>query len=79
VHISVTDRGDGVPEADIPHLFEAFHRGSNATTHTPGNGLGLHLVHKIMEAQHGAVTYARADAGGACFTLTIPAADSFFL
>ena len=79
VRIAVTDRGDGVPEADIPHLFEAFHRGSNATTHTPGNGLGLHLVRKIMEAQHGTVTYARANEGGACFTLTIPAADSFFL
>jgi signal transduction histidine kinase len=60
-------------------LFEAFHRGSNATTHTPGNGLGLHLVRKVMEAQHGSVSYEHAAHGGARFTLTIPAADSYFL
>ena len=79
VHLTVTDHGPGVPEADIPHLFEPFHRGSNATTHTPGNGLGLHLVRKIMEAQKGAVSYEDGKDGGARFTLTIPAADSYLL
>jgi signal transduction histidine kinase len=79
VRLSVTDHGPGVPEADVRHLFEPFHRGSNATTSTAGNGLGLHLVRKIMEAQNGAVTYEPGNDGGARFTLTIPAADSYFL
>src|SRR5439155_1197018 len=57
VRLSVTDHGPGVPEADVRHLFEPFHRGSNATTNTPGNGLGLHLVRKIVEAREGAVSY----------------------
>jgi signal transduction histidine kinase len=74
VELSVIDQGLGVPEADIHHLFEAFHRGSNAMTNTPGNGLGLHLVQRLMEAQHGSVTYVRTLAGGAKFTLTLPAA-----
>jgi signal transduction histidine kinase len=74
VELSVIDQGLGVPEADINHLFEAFHRGSNATTNTPGNGLGLHLVQRLMEAQHGSVIYVRTLAGGAKFTLTLPAA-----
>ncbi|HET9217525.1 MAG TPA: HAMP domain-containing sensor histidine kinase, partial [Terriglobia bacterium] len=52
VQLIVTDHGHGVPERDVRHLFEAFHRGANATTNTPGNGLGLHLVDRIMKAQN---------------------------
>jgi signal transduction histidine kinase len=74
VELSVTDRGPGAPEGDVQHLFDAFYRGSNASTNTPGNGLGLHLVDRIMEAQGGAVTYERSAEGGAKFTLTLQAA-----
>jgi signal transduction histidine kinase len=73
VALSVIDRGLGVPESDVKHLFEAFYRGSNATTNTPGNGLGLHLVQRIMAAQNGDVTYVRTQEGGARFTLILPA------
>ena len=73
VQLSVIDHGMGVPERDIRHLFEAFHRGSNASTNTPGNGLGLHLVDRIMKAQDGSVTYERVAGGGAKFTLTLKA------
>jgi signal transduction histidine kinase len=76
VQLSVIDHGMGVPERDIAHLFEAFHRGSNASTNTPGNGLGLHLVDRIMRAQNGSVTYERAAGGGAKFTLTLKAVSS---
>jgi signal transduction histidine kinase len=79
VNLSVTDHGPGVPADDVRHLFEPFHRGSNAATSTPGNGLGLHLVRKIMEAQNGAVTYEEGKDGGARFTLTMPAADGYFI
>jgi signal transduction histidine kinase len=74
VQLIVTDRGSGVPESEVGHLFEPFHRGSNASTNTPGNGLGLHLVDRIMQAQHGSVTYHRDANGGARFTLTLQAA-----
>ena len=60
VQLTVIDHGTGVPERDVKNLFEAFHRGSNASTNTPGNGLGLHLVDRIMKAQNGSVTYERA-------------------
>jgi signal transduction histidine kinase len=75
VEIRVVDHGTGVPEADVAHLFQAFHRGSNATTTTPGNGLGLHLVQKMMEAQKGSVRYEPVPGGGSRFILTLPAAD----
>ena len=76
VQLSVIDHGNGVPEDDVRDLFEAFHRGSNASTNTPGNGLGLHLVDRIMKAQNGSVTYERAAGGGAKFTLTLQAVES---
>lgn len=74
IRLSVIDHGPGVPLVDERYLFDPFHRGGNATTNTPGNGLGLHLVRRMMEAQNGAVTYRRAANGGACFMLTLPAA-----
>src|SRR6266446_6541309 len=52
VRLSVTDHGHGVPEADVRYLFKSFHRGSNTLTNMPGNGFGLHLVRKIVEAQN---------------------------
>jgi signal transduction histidine kinase len=76
IHIRVIDHGPGVPLADERHLFDPFHRGSNAATNTPGNGLGLHLVRRIMESQQGTVSYRKAANGGACFTLTLPAAGA---
>jgi len=75
IHLNVIDHGPGVPVVDEHHLFDAFHRGSNAATNTPGNGLGLHLVRSIMESQKGTVGYVRAPHGGSCFTLTLPTSD----
>lgn len=72
VRIRVIDHGQGVPEVDERHLFDAFHRGSNAATNTPGNGLGLHLVHNMMQSQKGTVEYQRRPDGGSCFMLTMP-------
>ena len=74
IRLSVIDHGPGVPLVDERYLFDPFHRGENAATNTPGNGLGLHLVRRMMEAQDGTVTYRRATNGGACFVLTLPAA-----
>jgi signal transduction histidine kinase len=74
IRLSVIDHGPGVPLVDERYLFDPFHRGTNAATNTPGNGLGLHLVRRMMEAQDGSVTYRRATGGGASFMLTLPVA-----
>jgi len=74
IRLSVIDHGPGVPPVDERYLFDPFHRGANAATNTPGNGLGLHLVQRMMEAQDGSVTYRRAAGGGASFMLTLPVA-----
>ncbi len=74
VLLSVTDEGPGIDSADQRQLFEAFYRGKNVGSNVPGNGLGLHLVQRIMQAQGGRVTFTPAPHGGASFSLHIPVA-----
>jgi signal transduction histidine kinase len=73
VLLSVADTGIGVPEEDLPQLFNRFHRGRNATAF-PGSGLGLAIVKAIMEQQGGQIT-AENLAQGALFTLAWPSAE----
>jgi signal transduction histidine kinase len=75
VRLSVIDHGRGIDAADQRHLFEPFYRGERVESNIPGNGLGLHLVKRIMQAQGGRVTFNPAPDGGACFTLHIPVAS----
>ena len=75
LQLSVMDHGPGIDDADRKQLFEAFYRGHNVGSNIPGNGLGLHLVKRIMQAQGGRVTFNPAPYGGASFTLHIPVAS----
>jgi signal transduction histidine kinase len=75
VHLSVIDHGPGIDPVDQRHLFEPFYRGEKVESNIPGNGLGLHLVKRIMQAQGGRVTFSQAPHGGACFTLHVPVAS----
>jgi signal transduction histidine kinase len=75
IRLSVIDHGPGIDGVDQRQLFDAFYRGRNVGSNVPGNGLGLHLVKRIMVAQGGRVTFSPAPHGGASFTLHIPAAS----
>jgi signal transduction histidine kinase len=76
LEIAVSDRGRGIEPADLPHIFEPFYRGRHAQDRQiHGNGLGLSLVKRIVEAHRGRVT-AQSPAGqGATFTLHLPVAQ----
>jgi len=74
IQVSITDHGPGIDPVDNRHLFEPFYRGARVGSNVPGNGLGLHLVKRIMQAQNGRVTYTPVPEGGARFTLHIPVA-----
>ena len=50
--ITICDSGIGIPEADLPHVFEPFFRASN-TSSVSGHGVGLSLARAILE-RHGA-------------------------
>lgn len=74
VQVAVSDRGRGIDAADLPHIFEAFYRGTDAKDRQiHGNGLGLSLVKGIAEAHGGRVTVQSTPGAGATFMLHLPA------
>lgn len=69
----VTDTGEGIPAAELPRLFERFHRvsGTRSRSHE-GTGIGLALVHELV-AQHGGTIDVLSTPGiGTTFTITLP-------
>jgi signal transduction histidine kinase len=70
--IRVSDNGIGIPETDLPHIFDVFYRARNVGA-ISGTGLGLALVHQIAEAHHGFVVCESQVGVGTTFTLRIPA------
>jgi two-component system, OmpR family, sensor histidine kinase MprB len=70
--LSVRDHGPGIPEADLPHVFDRFYRSLDARS-VPGSGLGLAIVRQVAEAHGGAVAARPADGGGTIFTLSLRA------
>jgi len=67
-HVSVTDHGPGVPDEDLPHIFERFYR-APAARGMPGAGLGLAIVARIAQAND-ATANVRTGPDGSTFTLT---------
>jgi signal transduction histidine kinase len=75
--IRVSDQGPGIPEGDLPHAFERFHlRNRHGRGSPDGAGLGLSIVHELAEAMSGGVGVENVPAGGACFTVRLPAVSS---
>ena len=70
--ITIADDGNGFPEAEMDKAFDKFFR--VADSKTGGTGLGLSIVKGFAEAQHGTVTLANSESGGAVFTISFPAA-----
>ncbi|MEY9904082.1 two-component system sensor histidine kinase MprB [Catenulispora sp. MAP12-49] len=73
VTLTVRDHGPGIPEADLPHVFDRFYRAASARD-LPGSGLGLAIVTQVAVGHGGGVTAGVAAGGGAEFRLTLPVA-----
>ena len=71
--IEVADSGAGIPAEDVSKIFEELYRGSNART-TEGSGLGLALVHRIIQLHGGqiAVRSSQEEPRGTVFTIRLP-------
>lgn len=72
---TVSDRGPGVCEDDLPTIFEPFHRARNAPPDAGRAGLGLSIARTLAELQGGTVTYAPRSGGGSVFSLRLPAIE----
>jgi signal transduction histidine kinase len=71
--LEVSDTGVGIPDADLPYVFERFFRSkSSRQAHPGGSGLGLSIVRWIVEAHKGRVTVASAMGKGSTFTVHLP-------
>ncbi|MFD4559326.1 sensor histidine kinase [Streptomyces sp. NPDC058469] len=74
VVLSVTDGCGGIPEDDLPRVFDTGWRGTHARTPPAGAGLGLAIVRGIVEAHQGRAA-VRNVSGGCRFEVTLPAAE----
>jgi signal transduction histidine kinase len=72
--LTVRDHGPGIPEADLPHVFDRFYRAPSARA-LPGSGLGLAIVKQTVDDHGGSVTATNADRGGALVTLRFDPKD----
>ena len=69
--VQVRDHGPGIPEADLPHIFERFYRSAVARGR-PGSGLGLAIVRDVVETEGGEVSARNHPGGGAELQITLP-------
>jgi PAS domain S-box-containing protein len=71
--LAVRDTGTGIPDQDLPHLFERFYRVKNAQGRTfEGSGIGLALVHELANLHGGSVSVESRPGQGSKFTVTVP-------
>jgi signal transduction histidine kinase len=72
--LSIADHGLGIPEDDLPHVFERFHRGSNVVGRIPGTGLGLASCKQIVESHGGSLELESTPGEGTRVTVRLPLA-----
>jgi signal transduction histidine kinase len=73
VRISVSDTGVGIPEADIPYVFERFYRVDKSRSRANGgSGLGLSIAHSIVQAHNGRMVVSSKPGQGTTFDVYLP-------
>jgi len=73
ITVEVCDRGKGINEEEILHIFDRYYMGrTNFDIRPEGSGLGLYIVKNIISLHKGAVSARNRKKGGSCFTVQIP-------
>ncbi|WP_241773250.1 ATP-binding protein [Bacillus sp. LL01] len=73
VKIDVKDSGHGIPEEDLPFVFERFYKADKARTRgRAGTGLGLAIVKNIVDAHQGTISVHSKENEGTTFSIFIP-------
>ncbi|HOK94904.1 MAG TPA: ATP-binding protein [Anaerohalosphaeraceae bacterium] len=77
ITVTVTDTGVGIPEKDLPYVFDKFYRVEANNKYAKGTGLGLNLVKQIVESVHGGSVFASSTPGkGSTFGFILPLAKA---
>ncbi|MTI83180.1 MAG: HAMP domain-containing protein [Firmicutes bacterium] len=78
-HISVSDAGSGIPQQELPFIFERFYKVDKSRTrsgqnieNSDGTGLGLAIANSIVQTHNGIINVQSRPGGGSTFTVSIP-------
>ncbi|HLX91352.1 MAG TPA: ATP-binding protein, partial [Puia sp.] len=73
MRLTVTDSGTGIPENELPHMFDRFHRVANSGGRTfEGSGIGLSLTKELVALHGGTIEVESVEGGGSTFDVIIP-------
>jgi len=72
VQVAIEDTGRGIPEQDLPHIFDKFYRVADSEGWATGTGLGLSIAKEIVEAHGGQIDVVSQVGVGTTVTLVIP-------
>jgi signal transduction histidine kinase len=76
VEVAVSDTGEGIPQEDLPNIFERFYRVDKSRARaTGGSGLGLTIAKRLVEAHGGRIEVQSELGKGSRFSFTVPIAD----
>lgn len=74
--LKIKDTGVGIPENELPHMFERFHRVQQVTGRTfEGTGIGLSLIKELVNLHQGTISVESELNQGSTFTVAIPLGD----
>lgn len=72
VQIEITDTGGGIPADSVDHIFDPFYTTKHESGERAGTGLGLTIVHEIVQEHHGTIEVSSTVGVGTTFVVTLP-------
>jgi signal transduction histidine kinase len=73
ITVKVRDRGVGIPERDLPHIFDRFYRSDESrSSETGGFGIGLSIARSLVEHMGGKIDVDSTEGEGTTFTVRLP-------
>ena len=71
IEIIISDTGIGIPEKDLPYIFQKFYRVSRPGTEIPGTGIGLVFVKQIIDLHKGLISVQSESGNGTTFVVRL--------